>query len=191
VTLAKNRLCKKCGLSGLKPKSFTIYHAECRPYQGKIIDMPCESCGRMRRIYSLRIPKNKKCKDCSVPDMSAREEKRVKTRREWQTKNREKLRDSSRRNRIKNNLQKRDYKLKYKYGISRERFDLMVIDQDNKCMICKQERKLSIDHCHTTNVVRGVLCHKCNVGIGHFQDNEVFLRSAIDYLQKTKNGYPE
>jgi hypothetical protein len=59
--------------------------------------------------------------------------------------------------------------------------------QDNRCAICGVDektcrRRLAIDHCHTTNVIRGLLCDKCNHGVGLFQDNPVLLRKASEYL---------
>lgn len=60
-----------------------------------------------------------------------------------------------------------------------------LIEQDYKCAICTNPVNMSshLDHCHTTGVYRGVLCHHCNVGIGHFRDNVEALQAAICYLQ--------
>jgi hypothetical protein len=55
------------------------------------------------------------------------------------------------------------------------------------CQICKQEdkrRNLAIDHCHSTDKVRGLLCDACNKAIGHFKDNIEYLENAIEYLKK-------
>ena len=71
----------------------------------------------------------------------------------------------------------------------------MVEDQKNLCAICGQEetrrnrsgevtKRLSVDHCHKTDLIRGLLCHDCNTGIGKFKDNIELLQSAIDYLIK-------
>ena len=51
------------------------------------------------------------------------------------------------------------------------------------CEICGGIQRLSVDHSHTTGTVRGVLCHRCNVGLGMFKDNIESLRSAINYLE--------
>lgn len=48
------------------------------------------------------------------------------------------------------------------------------------------KKSLSIDHNHQTGKVRGLLCHHCNVGLGHFKDNIELLNSALDYLIKTE-----
>ena len=56
-----------------------------------------------------------------------------------------------------------------------------------KCQICEKEEDLVVDHNHTTNVVRGIICNHCNRGLGHFLDNPILLKSAINYLNKTKD----
>ena len=69
----------------------------------------------------------------------------------------------------------------------------------NKCMKIKMEnvqfcgsaesmvfngkvKRIAIDHCHLTGVVRGLLCHSCNTGLGYFNDNWVLLDNALEYL---------
>ena len=62
----------------------------------------------------------------------------------------------------------------------------MKTNQNNKCLICGNEqdgKDLAIDHCHTTNKVRGLLCNSCNLGLGCFKDNLDILASAIKYLE--------
>ena len=56
----------------------------------------------------------------------------------------------------------------------------------NKCECCNKElqddKDKYIDHCHITNTIRGVLCHKCNTGIGMLGDDIKGLLNAIKYL---------
>ena len=57
------------------------------------------------------------------------------------------------------------------------------------CAICSQPRgarNLSLDHDHATGRLRGVLCHKCNVGLGHFNDDVSLMAQAIEYINKYK-----
>lgn len=85
-----------------------------------------------------------------------------------------------------------------RYGITLEQYNAMVAAQDNKCLICGLEENtvsksgitkvLAVDHCHTTGKVRGLLCYKCNVGIGHLQDSIEVLESAIQYLKAAKSA---
>jgi hypothetical protein len=63
----------------------------------------------------------------------------------------------------------------------------MFAQQDGKCAICKliSKQKLCVDHDHSTGKVRGLLCKKCNWGIGLFGDKPNFLRTAADYLESS------
>jgi hypothetical protein len=70
----------------------------------------------------------------------------------------------------------------------------MLLEQDRLCAICgsRENRKingkyateLSIDHCHRTGKVRGLLCHCCNLALGLFKDNPALLEKAASYLMK-------
>jgi hypothetical protein len=51
------------------------------------------------------------------------------------------------------------------------------------CEICgNHDIDLEVDHCHDTNTFRGFLCHRCNWGMGIFQDDPELLQKAVDYL---------
>ena len=81
------------------------------------------------------------------------------------------------------------YSLKYKYNITLKERDLMLKKQNNKCKICNTKFSKvtpNIDHCHTTNKVRGLLCRLCNIGLGYFKDNTEILTKAINYLKETE-----
>ena len=61
-------------------------------------------------------------------------------------------------------------------------------EQQGKCAICqKTPTSLNTDHCHTTLRVRGLLCHKCNLGLANFDDDPDILALAIKYLERTSN----
>lgn len=59
--------------------------------------------------------------------------------------------------------------------------------QEFRCGICKtlppSSRRLAIDHDHRTGIVRGLLCTKCNIGLGYFETPEL-LNNAIAYLSQ-------
>lgn len=100
-------------------------------------------------------------------------------------KNKEKYRVSQR-TWDKNNPEKiRGYKLKHKYKISIEDYELLLIKQEGVCAICKQpENKaihgfLAVDHCHQTEKIRGLLCFDCNTGLGKL---EPYLESVLYYI---------
>jgi hypothetical protein len=66
-----------------------------------------------------------------------------------------------------------------KYGLSPADFDRMAIEQNGLCAICrrKPQRWLCVDHCHTTNKVRGLLCDNCNTALGLLDDNSAWMRA--------------
>jgi hypothetical protein len=90
----------------------------------------------------------------------------------------------------------KNFKLKRSYGITLEQYNELLFKQNNKCAICNvnnngkyrsKARAFAVDHCHSTNKIRGLLCSDCNTGIGLLKDNVNFLESAIKYLNKNRN----
>jgi hypothetical protein len=88
------------------------------------------------------------------------------------------------------NESQQKYRLK-KFGLTKNQYEQMFENQDGKCAICHNAevavvngkvKQLSIDHCHNTNFVRGLLCQRCNLGIGYFNDNYLLLDNALEYL---------
>ena len=72
-------------------------------------------------------------------------------------------------------------------NISKFAYAQFLIKQNNCCAICgidgnDYKREFSVDHNHITNVVRGLLCSNCNIGLGYFKDNTSMLSMAIEYL---------
>lgn len=95
--------------------------------------------------------------------------------------------------RDKNPLMQVNAKLKKSYGITIYEKSKILIKQSYKCAICSKELSLLkkdgqrqcesfIDHDHKTKKIRGILCHHCNAGIGHFFDRKDLLQNAILYL---------
>ncbi len=86
------------------------------------------------------------------------------------------------------NLDRRnEYACAYRYGLTVAQYRALLDEQRHSCAICgTQEKKLTVDHCHSTRVVRGMLCVNCNVGLGHFRDSVELLAAAIRYLVERK-----
>ena len=76
------------------------------------------------------------------------------------------------------------------YGLTVEQYEAMHEAQSGLCAICnqpeEQDRRLAVDHCHTTGKVRALLCQSCNTGLGKFRDSEALLMAAAYYLQSTR-----
>lgn len=85
-----------------------------------------------------------------------------------------------------------------KYGVSPEQYAALLQKSEGRCAICgKGEthfgshgkvRELSVDHCHVTGKVRGMLCHACNIALGAVQDSPALLRRMAAYLEVADTG---
>ena len=81
-------------------------------------------------------------------------------------------------------------RLLYKYDLSKEEYAEMHTAQDYKCAVCGTTdpggraavNSFMVDHNHETGKVRGLLCHTCNLMLGHAKDDSARLRRAADYL---------
>lgn len=89
----------------------------------------------------------------------------------------------------RNALLKRKHYLK-KYGVTLEQYEALLVKQGGVCAICGSlpnggRAYLDVDHCHITGEVRGLLCGKCNKGIGMFNTAPSLLTRAATYLIET------
>lgn len=107
--------------------------------------------------------------------------------REWRKKHpgRAKARDKS--NNSKYRDKRSDHKLRARVGITLETYNDLA-SQRKLCAICGDPpadgARLCVDHDHKNGDIRGLLCHGCNKGLGHFKDDPERLRSAIAYLAR-------
>lgn len=77
-------------------------------------------------------------------------------------------------------------------GMTPETYDALLQSQNGVCAICRQAetsrhwggtlRRLAVDHCHTTGVIRGLLCARCNMGLGYFSESRERMQAAIAYI---------
>lgn len=94
-----------------------------------------------------------------------------------------------RRHREKYPTRKKELDLWNKYGVTWMAYMQMLTVQASGCAICggKPDGRwgvLHVDHCHDTGKVRGLLCNRCNMGIGYFRDQPDLLHSAACYLEE-------
>lgn len=79
--------------------------------------------------------------------------------------------------------QRRDRRLRVKYGITQADYLVMYAAQEGKCAVCERDFELlCVDHCHDTGKVRGLLCHSCNSSLGHLRDDSYSAVNAARYL---------
>lgn len=89
----------------------------------------------------------------------------------------------------------RDCKRLAKFGITYDEFYCLLSEQGGRCAVCRKPdpgpRRWNVDHDHSCcpagrscgRCVRGLLCHSCNVALGHLRDDISVLKSAIAYLE--------
>lgn len=89
-----------------------------------------------------------------------------------------------------------------RYGLTIAEFDALVAKQDGKCAICGTDDPggngvWHVDHDHSCctgrkiscgRCVRGLLCNRCNIGLGNFKDNPDVLRAAVSYLESFRQS---
>lgn len=77
-----------------------------------------------------------------------------------------------------------------KYGLTFVKYNEMLLSQNNSCKICLNvfAEQPCVDHDHSTGKVRGLLCKKCNIGLGAFKDKVVNLENAIRYLMESRDA---
>lgn len=147
-----------------------------------------------------RLGKSYQCKLCSAAYYKKRRDEDPQAHREywrrWRGKNLEAAREKQRKWLSENPEKMRAYKrkslLKKRYGLTQDQYDAILKSQGGRCAICHgkdvhgrgNEHGFAVDHCHKTNIVRGLLCHKCNRGLGLFCDDAERLKEAVKYLVK-------
>lgn len=136
----------------------------------------CNDCGLEKPLSEFGLHKGSPrhhCKPCKNAES-----------REWYKNNKEKKAEFSKAYR----RTKKDQDLKKAYGIGVEQYDKYLDYQKYRCALCSKHaddhsRALAVDHCHTTGIIRGLLCDPCNRAIGFLKDDPDLLRKAADYVE--------
>lgn len=124
----------------------------------------------------------------------ANKEQRREANRAWYQKNKDKAKAANKRwreknaDRVREQAEKRTKLVRFaRHGISEEQYQEMENSQRGLCAICRRAcdvvGTLSIDHDHETGRVRGLLCKRCNSGLGFFRENPDLLIWAGAYLR--------
>ena len=142
----------------------------------------CKTTYPLSEFYTDKRRKDKKqswCKTCHS----------VRCRQDYHKRGRQYATQQKKQWLIDNPTKARTYWLKGTYNITDDEYDQLLKKQNGACAICRKAceryKYLSVDHCHKTKRVRGLLCNKCNIGLGQFQDNVDTLKEAIKYLNET------
>lgn len=138
----------------------------------------CPKCNKKKRNAEFHSNRGKAsglssyCKDCNAERQA-----------EWKQKNPKKVGDNQRR-----------YALKKSFGITPEIYEELLQAQNEDCAICHRHyttfsKRLAVDHCHKTGLIRGLLCLYCNRGLAAYHDKADYFRRAADYLEQGTGLY--
>ena len=86
---------------------------------------------------------------------------------------------------------KKKHRRNYLYKLDKDWYELTLVEQNFRCAGCLVHQKdleysLCVDHCHTTDKPRGLLCKPCNFALGHCNDNEDTLRRLAKYAEEAR-----
>ena len=152
----------------------------------------CSKCGEVKPLDQFYVSKKKWtghdpwCKKCKLVANQAYVKDPI---------NATKKREYRKIYNFNNKERQRINTIKHRYGITVEQYAQMWEDQDGKCKICGialntiPQKQIAIDHCHESNIIRGILCRNCNAGLGFFRDNITVLKKAIKYLKCHKEKH--
>lgn len=114
---------------------------------------------------------------------------RIEYQKEYRLRNKVKIQEQTKLWKQNNKDKTRGHMLKASYGMSLEDYNEKYNNQQGFCAICfthqsELDKSLHVDHCHTSNKIRDLLCFKCNSMLGKVNDDPTILQSAIEYLRK-------
>lgn len=143
-----------------------------------------------RNISGLR----NECKDCrNIYEKALRngnteyKKQQTENTKQWKKNNPDKAKILRDRYNKKNPTKMREAHLKFTFNVTLEQYEVMMVEQNRVCKICalpaESGKNLHIDHDHKTGEIRGLLCGKCNMGLGLFNDNYELINKAIEYLK--------
>ena len=156
-------------------------------------DSKCEKCRRRRaraKWAAANPEKDKKAKrDWAKRNAAAV----VEMKEAWRKANKERWNETGKAWKKRHPDAMRVYQLR-KHGLTPESFAALLESQGGKCAICGTSewggpgKRPHVDHNHETGAVRGLLCVRCNSGIGQFKESTQRLLLAVDYL--VEHGAP-
>lgn len=167
-TIPDKNICRRCK----KEFPFTAEYFYRDKYRKYGLDYTCKFCRRLgaKKRYEANPEKWKKYNSKYRKNNL---EKTNQYKREWVRRNPDREKSAQ---------------LKYTYGITLKEYEELLEEQKGVCAICHNicstGKNLCVDHKHSIGNIRGLLCDKCNRGLGAFDDNVELLKAAIKYLNK-------
>lgn len=141
----------------------------------------CSKCKKEKDIedfHKRASLKSSWCKDCRHQYYEMHKDTCLQKAKEWYKQNKKKHSETAR----KSHLMR-------KFGMTVDQYNEIFLKQNSKCYICHVNKPggngyWHLDHNHITNQVRKILCHNCNMLVGHSKENVAILHKTILYLQE-------
>lgn len=150
-------------------------------------DTRCRVC-RAAEVRNYRLKNPEIVKAIQKKTCAKHAEKHKARAAKWYSENHDRAKEQMAKRRRNQPDTIKNEKLRLSFGITIHEYNQMMEDQGACCAICginnsELKRSLSVDHCHATGRVRGLLCGKCNSALGLLGDSINNLRNAISYLE--------
>lgn len=180
--MSEIRRCTKCG----EEKAATEFRS--RSAGSDVLRADCRSCCSARAAEWYR--KNAEAVNASVRARRlGNPEQFIAYSRTYRAVNPERCRENRAMRAAKDPRRHADDHLRSRYGVTLAQKNEALGRQGGRCAICGTNNPGSkagwhLDHDHETGAPRGVLCHKCNTGIGMLGDSVDTLKAAILYLSR-------
>lgn len=172
--------CGRCrevkGLDQFTPGVVKRGNGKCKPCAQEYRALQRERDPERYKAYALKWYRNNR-------------EQAARANAAWERRNRER-KSRTQRERRQRTGEKFEWDLQKRYGLSAGKYARLLSAQGGGCAICgvrsnPNGTRLAVDHCHITGRVRGILCRKCNTGVGQLGDKPQRLRAAVAYLEKS------
>lgn len=138
----------------------------------------CSECGQAKEERDFYLDKRRggfqrRCKRCVIA-----------CARRWQDRNPDRAKEIAHKWYAENSRRRKGYSLK-RFGMTVEQYEELFSTQNGLCAICGKPpngKKLAVDHCHSSNRIRGLLCNSCNAFLGLLEAMPDFPEKARAYL---------
>ncbi|KKN19342.1 hypothetical protein LCGC14_0946770 [marine sediment metagenome] len=162
-----------------------------------ILNKVCSTCeqelslGEFQKDLSRKDGLNKQCRKCSAIRAAKYRQSTSgsQVQRKYYRKNRDKILTYTKAYQKARPLATRNRALLRRYSLTIEQHQQIYSSQNCCCALCGNPTpydKIHTDHEHETGKVRGLLCCRCNMGLGFWEDSIEGLQRAIEYLRKNE-----
>jgi len=164
-----------------------------------LIEKDCSEFHKNKQTKDGYAAYCKSCKSNLDKEWTAANPSRIENRknrsREWQKANPERYQESIKSWRNRNPEQKwildKKSHLWTHYRMTIDQFQKMFLEQDGRCLVCKKQKKLVVDHNHSCcpgkltcgKCTRGLICHSCNTLVGYLETQKDLLEKANQYVK--------